>query len=118
MNLLKLEINNTYDVKLCNNSFVLASELTLSFGIEFADNLLSSWWLPSGKEITEAVNGVSVAGKELQCYNDQITVNGVYTCRLSEVENLYLGIYRNTNNGKTVLKFQNLTCNLFILQIC
>ena len=119
VNLLKLEINETYDVKLCNNSFVLASELTSSFGIEFADNLLlSSWWLPSGKKITEAVNGVTVTGRELQCYNDQITVNGVYTCGLSKGENLYVGIYRNTSNGKTDLKSQNLTCNLFILQIC
>ena len=101
--MLKLEVNATYDVKLCNNSFILASDIFSPFGIEYNNDLISClWWRPSGEKLTSAGNGLYIVLNELQCYDDEIAINGVYTCNLqSEGENLYIGIYRNVNNSKT-----------------
>lgn len=92
-------------ISLCNNSFILVSQLDLQHGIEGYKNdpATTAWWNPEG-ETAQYYNGLIIQNNKLKHTGTGTDIDshtdGLYTYLLQDGNLLIVGIYKTKTSGK------------------
>ena len=101
---MEISQNSSDDIELCNNSYILRSNLNNQLGVigNGYYNGFSHWTIPSGVHLFTNNNdeGVLVQNGKLKKTNDQNIKNGIYMYYSNPSSTYLLGIYDNENQSK------------------